>query len=76
MYKLIADIPEKDLEEVANFIGYLKMKREVTMFNEFSQASESSWIFGTMMLTTRYGTMLSQGDIVLIPILIWPLSPW
>ncbi|GIP58902.1 DUF2281 domain-containing protein [Paenibacillus woosongensis] len=45
LYKLIADIPEKDLEEVVDFIGYLKMKRENGILRELSQASESSLEF-------------------------------
>jgi hypothetical protein len=28
LYKLIADIPPQDVEKVADFIGYLNMKRE------------------------------------------------
>lgn len=42
IYRLIADIPQQELEEVADFIGYLKMKRENNMAKELSQASESS----------------------------------
>jgi hypothetical protein len=42
LYKLIADIPPQDMEEVADFIGYLKLKRENNMLKELSQAAESS----------------------------------
>lgn len=45
LYKLISDIPPQDLKEVADFIGYLKMKREYTMMKELSQAAESSLDF-------------------------------
>jgi hypothetical protein len=45
LYKLIADIPPQDMEEVADFIGYLKMKRKTIMLNELSQAAESSLDF-------------------------------
>ncbi|UJF33829.1 DUF2281 domain-containing protein [Paenibacillus hexagrammi] len=45
LYKLISDIPPQDMEEVADFIGYLKMKRENIMLRELSQAAESSLDF-------------------------------
>jgi ribosomal protein L22 len=35
--KRIADISPQDMEEVADFIGYLKMKREKNMLKELSQ---------------------------------------
>lgn len=45
IYKLIADISPHELEEAADFIGYLKMKRENNMTKELSQAAESSLDF-------------------------------
>ncbi|MFC4600234.1 MULTISPECIES: DUF2281 domain-containing protein [Cohnella] len=45
IYKLIAEIPPQDIEEVADFIGYLKMKRENSMLKELSQSAESSLDF-------------------------------
>jgi hypothetical protein len=45
LYKLIEDISPQDMEEVADFIGYLKMKRENIMLKELSQAAESSLDF-------------------------------
>lgn len=45
IYKLIAEIPQNELEEVADFIGYLKMKRENSMLKDLSQAAESSLDF-------------------------------
>jgi hypothetical protein len=45
LYKLIADISPQDMEEVADFIGYLKMKRENNLLKELSQAAESSLDF-------------------------------
>lgn len=45
LYKLIAEISPQDVEEVADFIGYLKMKRENILEKELSQAAESSLDF-------------------------------
>ena len=45
LYKMIADIPPQDVEKVADFIGYLKTKRENTLLEELSQAAESSLDF-------------------------------
>lgn len=45
IYRLIADSPQQELEEVADFIGYLKMKRENHMAKELSQVSKSSLDF-------------------------------
>lgn len=45
LYKLIANIPPQDIEEVADFIGYLRMKRENNILKELSQAAESSLDF-------------------------------
>lgn len=47
LYKMLADIHEKDLEEVADFIGYLKMKREGQLLQDLRHASESSLDFWT-----------------------------
>jgi hypothetical protein len=45
IYRLIANIPQQELEEVADFIRYLKMKHENKLTKELSQASESSLDF-------------------------------
>lgn len=45
LYKMIAEIPQQEVEEVADFIGYLKMKRANRAFVELSRASESSLDF-------------------------------
>lgn len=45
LYKMIAEIPAQDVEKVADFIGYLKMKRENALLKELSQAAESSLDF-------------------------------
>jgi hypothetical protein len=45
LYKLIAEIPPQEVEEVADFIGYLKMKRENSILGEISKAAESSLDF-------------------------------
>lgn len=47
LYKMLADIHEKDLEEVADFIGYLKMEREGQLLQDLRNASESSLDFWT-----------------------------
>lgn len=41
----VRKIPQKDLEEIADFIGYLKMKRENQMLTEMTKVSESSLDF-------------------------------
>ncbi|WP_227002726.1 DUF2281 domain-containing protein [Salicibibacter kimchii] len=43
--ELIEDIPEKDMTEIIDFIGYLKMKREKEEYRDLLQASESSMDF-------------------------------
>jgi len=43
--KLISDLSQQELEEIADFIGYLKMKREQGMLKELSRAAESSLDF-------------------------------
>ncbi|WP_200088065.1 DUF2281 domain-containing protein [Salicibibacter cibi] len=40
--ELIEDISEKDMAEIIDFIGYLKMKREKEEYQDVLQASESS----------------------------------
>ncbi len=45
LYRMLSDIPEKDWEKVADFIGYLKMKREGELLKDLNQASESSLDF-------------------------------
>lgn len=45
LYKMIAEIPQQEVEEVADFIGYLKMKRENSALVELSRAAESSLDF-------------------------------
>ncbi|MCG8540210.1 MAG: DUF2281 domain-containing protein [Clostridia bacterium] len=43
--ELIDEIPESDVMEVVDFIGYLKMKREKTLYKDLLKASESSTDF-------------------------------
>jgi hypothetical protein len=45
LFKLTEGITEKELAEVIDFIGYLKMKREKELYKELEQASESSLDF-------------------------------
>lgn len=42
LYNLIEDIPENEMAEVIDFIGYLKAKREKELFKDLQKASESS----------------------------------
>ena len=43
--KMITEIPQQEVEEVADFLGYLKMKRENNALVEISRAAESSLDF-------------------------------
>ena len=45
LLKLIDEIPENQIHEVIDFIGYLKMKNERDMFKELAEASKSSMDF-------------------------------
>ena len=45
LLKLIDEIPENQIHEVIDFIGYLKMKNERYMFKELEDASKSSMDF-------------------------------
>ena len=45
IFNLVEDISEKDLEEVIDFISWLKMKRERELYSELQGASESSLDF-------------------------------
>jgi len=42
LLKLIDEIPENQIFEVIDFIGYLKMKRQRELFKDLESASESS----------------------------------
>jgi hypothetical protein len=45
LLELIEDMPETDLAEVVDFIGYLKLKRDKSAFKDLALASESSLKF-------------------------------
>ncbi len=45
LLKLIDEIPENQIHEVIDFIGYLKIKNERDMFKELEEASKSSMDF-------------------------------
>ncbi|CCQ93815.1 conserved hypothetical protein [[Clostridium] ultunense Esp] len=45
LLRLIDEIPENQIHEVIDFIGYLKMKNERYMFKELEDASKSSMGF-------------------------------
>ena len=45
LLKLIDEIPESQIHEIIDFIGYLKMKNERNIFKELEEASKSSMEF-------------------------------
>ncbi|WP_071060836.1 DUF2281 domain-containing protein [Andreesenia angusta] len=45
LLKLIEDIPENQIPEVIDFLGYLKMKNEKELYKDLEQASQSSMDF-------------------------------
>lgn len=42
LYKLIEEIPERDILDIIDFVQYLKLKREKKLFKDLQNASESS----------------------------------
>lgn len=45
LFNLIEGIPENEISEVIDFIGYLKTKREKELYRDLQKASESSLDF-------------------------------
>lgn len=45
LFSLIEEIPENEMTEVIDFIGYLKTKREKELSRDLQKASESSISF-------------------------------
>jgi hypothetical protein len=45
LLRLIDEMPENELAEVIDFMGYLKLKRERKLFEDLQLASESSLDF-------------------------------
>lgn len=45
LFNLIEEIPENEISEVIDFIGYLKLKREKELYKDLQKASESSLDF-------------------------------
>jgi len=45
LLKLIEQIPDSQIPEIIDFIGYLKMKKENEIFKDLESASESSLDF-------------------------------
>lgn len=45
LIELIEELPEKEIGEIIDFIGYLSMRREKEMFKNLEKASESSTSF-------------------------------
>lgn len=45
LLKLIKEIPENQIPEVIDFIGYLKIKKDNETFRDLEQLSESSMDF-------------------------------
>jgi len=42
LLKLIEEMPEKEVVEVIDFVGYLRLKREKAVIKDIEKASESS----------------------------------
>jgi len=45
LLELIEELPDKEIGEVIDFVGYLKIKREKEMYQNLEKASESSISF-------------------------------
>jgi hypothetical protein len=45
LFNLIEEMPENELPEVIDFIGYLKLKKEKELYRDLKSASESSLKF-------------------------------
>ena len=45
LFNLIEEMPENELPEVIDFIGYLKLKKEKELYRDLISASESSLKF-------------------------------
>jgi hypothetical protein len=45
LFSLIKDVPENEILEVIDFIGYLKIKREKELYMDLQNISESSLSF-------------------------------
>ncbi|MCD3194583.1 DUF2281 domain-containing protein [Clostridium botulinum C] len=45
LFNLIEEIPENEISEVIDFIGYLKLKIEKELYKDLQKASESSLDF-------------------------------
>lgn len=45
LYKLIEEMPDNQVPEVIDFVGYLKSKNENEVFKELEKVSESSMEF-------------------------------
>ena len=45
LFSLIEDVPENEILEVIDFIGYLKIKREKELYKDLQNISESSLSF-------------------------------
>ena len=45
LFNLLEEVPESEISEVIDFIGYLKLKREKDLYKDLQKASESSLSF-------------------------------
>ena len=45
LYRLVKELPENQIPEILDFIGYLKIKNERNLSEDLLQASESSLEF-------------------------------
>ena len=45
LFDLLEEVPESEISEVIDFIGYLKLKREKDLYKDLQKTSESSLSF-------------------------------
>ena len=45
LHELVEELPDKEADEVVDFIEYLKLKKEKELYRELQQVSESSLDF-------------------------------
>ena len=45
LFDLLEEVPESEISEVIDFVGYLKLKREKDLYKDLQKTSESSLSF-------------------------------
>ena len=66
LLKLIDEIPESQIQEVIDFISFLKAKKVNQVFKDLELASESSLDFWDNDIDDEVWNNAKQGDILLI----------